>query len=50
MSMGLNLKQKLIEYKKYCLSGSRDGRMPTNPLTVYRREDKNVSWLDIVNP
>jgi hypothetical protein len=45
----LNIK-KMSEYKKYCLSSSRDERMPTNPLTVYRREDKNVSWLDIVNP
>ena len=45
----LNIK-KMSEYKKYCLSGSRDGRMPTNPLTVYRREDKKVSWLDIITP
>jgi len=45
----LNIK-KISEYKKYCLSGYRDERMPTNPLIVYRREYKGLSWQDIINP
>lgn len=44
----LNIK-KMSEYKKYCLSNKRDKKMPTNPLTVYKRKHKDVSWLKIIN-
>ena len=39
----------MTNYRKYCLSEYRDDKMPTNPLIVYRREQRGVSWVDIIN-
>lgn len=47
---GVEFKTKITEYKKYCLSDKRDKNMPTNPLTVYRRKHKDISWLKIITP
>jgi hypothetical protein len=44
----LNIK-KMLEYKKYCNSIYRDSKMPTNPLTVYRRINKKINWYNLVN-
>lgn len=43
----LNIK-KMSDYKKYCVSGKRDEKMPTNPLTVYGRKYKGIRWRDFL--
>ena len=43
----LNIK-KMSDYRKYCVSGKRDERMPTNPLTIYGRKYNGIRWRDFL--